>query len=78
VLAENLAHPGAPIMYSASTLHCLTVSLAHGGAGIGTAFAESHARRLLTAAGFDEPEVHPAPGSPFGAVYITRTTTGPR
>jgi 2-polyprenyl-3-methyl-5-hydroxy-6-metoxy-1,4-benzoquinol methylase len=70
-LAENLANPMAPVMYSLSTLHCLTVSLAHGGAGIGTVFGEQHARRLLRAAGFDEAAVHPAPGHPFDAVYVT-------
>jgi SAM-dependent methyltransferase len=71
-LAGNLANPMAAIMYSASTLHCLTVSLAHGGAGIGTVFGERHARRLLTDAGFASIEVHPAPAHPFGAVYLAR------
>jgi SAM-dependent methyltransferase len=71
-LAGNLSHPMAPVMYSVSTLHCLTVSLAHGGAGIGTAFGEQRARAMLTTAGFDEPAVHPAPGHPFDAVYVTR------
>jgi len=71
-LAENLASPMAPVMYSVSTLHCLTVSLAHGGAGIGTAFGEGLARKLLTGAGFADPDRHPAPGTPFDCVYITR------
>jgi SAM-dependent methyltransferase len=71
-LAGNLANPMAPIMYSISTLHCLTVSLAHGGAGIGMAFGEQRARDMLARAGFDEPLVHPAPGQPFDAVYVTR------
>src|SRR5215469_7376394 len=39
-LAGNLANPMASVLYSVSTLHCMTVSLAHGGAGIGTAFGE--------------------------------------
>ena len=72
-LAGNLAHPMAPVFYSASTLHCLTVSLAHGGAGIGLAFGEQLARRMLTEAGFGPADVHPAPGTPFDAVYVTRT-----
>jgi SAM-dependent methyltransferase len=71
-LAGNLGNPGAAIMYSASTLHCLTVSLAHGGAGIGTVFGEQRARRMLADAGFAEPDVAPAPGTPFNAVYVTR------
>jgi SAM-dependent methyltransferase len=73
-LEANLDNPMAPVVYSVSTMHCLTVSLAHGGAGIGTAFGEQHARRLLTEAGFDDPTIHPAPGEPFDAVYVT----GPR
>jgi SAM-dependent methyltransferase len=72
-LAGNLANPMAPVFYSVSTLHCLTVSLAHGGAGIGSAFGEQLARRMLTEAGFGPAEVHPAPGHPFDAVYVTRT-----
>jgi SAM-dependent methyltransferase len=71
-LAGNLANPMAPIMYSVSTLHCLTVSLAHGGAGIGMVFGEQRAREMLLGAGFEEAAVHPAPGQPFDAVYVTR------
>ena len=72
-LAGNLANPMATVLYSVSTLHCMTVSLAHGGAGIGTAFGEQHARRLLADAGFAEPDIKPAPGTPLDAVYVTRT-----
>jgi len=71
-LAGNLASPMAPIQYSVSTLHCLTISLAHGGTGIGTVFGEQLARRMLADAGFGEPELHPAPGTPFDCVYVTR------
>jgi SAM-dependent methyltransferase len=74
-LAGNLANPMAPVMYSLSTLHCLTVSLAHGGAGIGVVFGEKRARRLLTGAGFDEIHVQAAPGQPFDAVYTAHRAT---
>jgi SAM-dependent methyltransferase len=74
-LEANIGNPMAPAMYSVSTLHCLTVSLAHDGAGIGTAFGEQHARQLLTDAGFDDPTVSPAPGQPLAAVYVTRPAT---
>lgn len=50
-LAENLNPQGA-LTYSMSTLHCLTVSLAHGGEGIGTAMGERKARELAEGAGF--------------------------
>lgn len=74
-LEENLANPMATIMYSASTLHCMTVSLAHGGAGIGTVFGERLARQMLTDAGFNDIQVHPAPGDPLNAVYVSRKVT---
>lgn len=77
-LEQNIGNPFAPIMYSVSTLHCMTISLAHGGAGIGTAFGEQHALRLLGAAGFGDIEVHPAPGDPLDAVYVARLATGAR
>jgi SAM-dependent methyltransferase len=71
-LEDNLANPMAPILYSVSTLHCMTVSLAHGGAGIGTMFGEQLARRMLADAGFVDTQVHPAPGDPGDAVYVSR------
>jgi SAM-dependent methyltransferase len=71
-LADNLANPMAPLFYSVSTLHCMTVSLAHGGAGIGTAFGEQLARSMLADAGFASVEVHPAPGDPPDAIYVAR------
>lgn len=71
-LEDNIGNPFAPILYSVSTLHCMTVSLAHGGAGIGTAFGEQLARTLLADAGFDVVAMTPAPGDPTDAVYISR------
>ena len=35
-LEKNLEHPIAPLLYTLSTMHCMTVSLAQGGAGLGT------------------------------------------
>jgi SAM-dependent methyltransferase len=71
-LEDNLGNPMAPILYAVSTLHCMTVSLAHGGAGIGTMFGEQLARRMLADAGFVDIQVHPAPGDPGDAVYVSR------
>jgi ubiquinone/menaquinone biosynthesis C-methylase UbiE len=50
-LTENLNPLGA-MMYSMSTLHCLTVSLAHNGEGIGTMMGERKAREIALEAGF--------------------------
>jgi ubiquinone/menaquinone biosynthesis C-methylase UbiE len=35
-LEDNVGNPVAPITYAISLLHCMTVSLAEGGAGLGT------------------------------------------
>ena len=67
----NLANPLAPMLYSVSTLHCLTVSLAHGGAGLGATWGEQAARRMLAEAGFGDVAVHEAPGDPLNAVFVT-------
>jgi len=54
----------------------LTVSLAEGGAGLGTAFGEQKAVELLTEAGFTGITVTPAPGDPLGGVFVaTRSAT---
>lgn len=50
-LSENLNSQGA-LMYSMSTLHCMTVSLAHGGEGIGTAIGQNKVQELAEQAGF--------------------------
>lgn len=69
-LEDNVGNPFAPFIYSISTMHCLTVSLAHDGAGLGTAFGEQVARQLLSDAGFGDITVHEAPGDPTDAVYV--------
>ena len=52
-------------------LHCMTVSLAEGGAGLGTAWGVETARRMLDAAGFKSVEVVDAPG-PQNSIFVCR------
>jgi SAM-dependent methyltransferase len=70
-LEENVQNPFAPWMYGVSVLHCMTVSLALGGAGLGTVWGEQMARRLLTEAGFGSVEAVDAPG-PQNTIFICR------
>jgi SAM-dependent methyltransferase len=70
-LEDNLGNPFAAYMYCMSVLHCMTVSLAEGGAGLGTAWGEQAARRLLAEAGFTSVEVVDAPG-PQNSIYLCR------
>ena len=51
-LEENLEHPLGPFLYAVSVLHCMTVSLSQGGAGLGTMWGEQTAQRMLEEAGF--------------------------
>ncbi len=56
-LHENLEMPMAPMMYTISTMHCMTVSLAYGGEGLGTAWGEQLALEKMANAGFTSVEV---------------------
>lgn len=51
-LEKNVEHPFAPLLYTISTMHCMTVSLAEEGEGLGTMWGEETARHMLYAAGF--------------------------
>ena len=70
-LEDNIADPLSPWMYGVSTLHCITVSLAHGGAGLGTAWGEQRSRTMLAETGFREPQTHAAPSDPIDTIYVT-------
>ena len=70
-LADNIGNPFAPMVYSISTLHCLTVSLAHGGTGLGTAWGEQVARRMVAEADFRDIQVYDTPGDPIDAIFVS-------
>lgn len=57
-LENNLDHPIAPLLYTLSTMHCMTVSLGQGGAGLGTMWGEERAVEMLREAGFEEIAIH--------------------
>jgi 2-polyprenyl-3-methyl-5-hydroxy-6-metoxy-1,4-benzoquinol methylase len=69
---ENLDHPGAPLLYMISCLHCMTVSLAQGGEGLGAMWGEQKARELLAEAGFTSVDVHLLEHDPFNAYFVVR------
>ena len=71
-LERNIDNPMAPWLYAVSTLHCMPVSLAEGGAGLGTVWGEELALQMLTDAGFVGLEVHEVPGDPLDSVYVAR------
>lgn len=72
-VADNLDHPLGPFIYTISLMHCMTVSLAQGGVGLGAAWGEEQARALITAAGFSSIEVERLEHDMQNAYYICRT-----
>lgn len=69
-LADNRDHPLGPLLYTVSTMHCMTVSLAEGGAGLGTAWGEQKALEMLTEAGFGDIEIKRVEGDIANNYYI--------
>ncbi len=69
---ENLEHPMAPFLYTTSTMHCMTVSLALDGEGLGTMWGERQARELLAEAGFRDVTLKHVEGDIFNNFYIAR------
>jgi 2-polyprenyl-3-methyl-5-hydroxy-6-metoxy-1,4-benzoquinol methylase len=54
---ENLEHPAAPLLYTISCMHCMSVSLAANGMGLGAMWGEQKALEMLEAAGFNSVEI---------------------
>lgn len=69
-LEENLDHPLGPSLYSASVLHCMTVSLAYGGAGLGSMWGEQLARQMLAEAGFTSVQVRRIEGDFLNNYFV--------
>jgi hypothetical protein len=70
-LEKNVAAPLGAFLYTMSTMHCMTVSLAHGGAGLGTAWGVELAQAMLKDAGFTEIAVHERV-DPANTLFVAR------
>jgi SAM-dependent methyltransferase len=71
-LEENIPNPMAAYLYSISVLHCMQVSLAYDGAGLGTCWGEQLARRMLGEAGFGSVQTFEPPLDPTNLLYLCR------
>ena len=71
-LEKNMDHPIGPFGYSISTMHCMTVSLAQGGAGLGTMWGEELAEEMLLTAGFGELEKHKLEHDFINVYYVMK------
>jgi SAM-dependent methyltransferase len=69
---ENMEHPIAPALYSISTFHCMTVSLALDGAGLGTMWGEQKANEMLRDAGFTSISTNKVPEDMLNIYYVAR------
>jgi SAM-dependent methyltransferase len=70
-LAENIGVPMAPFLYTVSTMHCMSVSLAGGGPGLGAAWGHQVATRMLEEAGFKEVRLFERV-DPINSLYVAR------
>jgi 2-polyprenyl-3-methyl-5-hydroxy-6-metoxy-1,4-benzoquinol methylase len=55
---NNITHPIGTFLYTVSCMHCMTVSLAQGGEGLGAMWGEEKTREYLQRAGFRSIETH--------------------
>jgi ubiquinone/menaquinone biosynthesis C-methylase UbiE len=69
---KNMGKPIATFLYSISTMHCMTVSLAQGGMGLGTCWGEEKALEMLRAAGFKRTTIEQLPHEIQNQYYVSR------
>jgi 2-polyprenyl-3-methyl-5-hydroxy-6-metoxy-1,4-benzoquinol methylase len=69
-VADNGSHPLGPFLYTISCLHCMSVSLAAGGPGLGAMWGRERALEMLGAAGFGKVTVESLPHDPINDYYI--------
>jgi 2-polyprenyl-3-methyl-5-hydroxy-6-metoxy-1,4-benzoquinol methylase len=67
---ENVEHPLGPALYTSSIFHCMTVSLANGGPGLGTMWGEQTALELLASAGFHDVDVKRVEADVLNSYYV--------
>ncbi len=69
-LHKNADHLLGPFLYAVSCMHCMTVSLAQNGQGLGAMWGQEKATAMLTDAGFSDIQVHRIPEDPINCCYF--------
>lgn len=69
---HNLGLPLAPMMYTVSCLHCMTVSLAQDGEGLGAMWGREQALDYFERAGFSDVDVHELEHDIVNYYYVCR------
>jgi 2-polyprenyl-3-methyl-5-hydroxy-6-metoxy-1,4-benzoquinol methylase len=68
----NREHPVGTLLYTISCMHCMTVSLAQNGEGLGAMWGREKAEELMGEAGFGSIEVHELPHDFQNYYYVCR------
>ncbi len=71
-LADNLAHPMGPFLYTVSLMHCMPVGLVDGGTGLGMMWGREKAIEMLKDAGFQQVQILEIPDDPFNLHFFCR------
>ncbi len=69
---DNIESSFAPMLYTISTMHCMTVSLGLGGDGLGTVWGRQLATSMLHEAGFTDIQVKELEDDLFNDYYVCR------
>lgn len=67
---NNMKHPIGTLLYTISCMHCMTVSLAQDGKGLGAMWGKEIACEMLNDAGFTKYEIKQLPHDPINYYYI--------
>jgi SAM-dependent methyltransferase len=71
-VGENLDHPMGTFMYAVSCQHCMSVSLAYDGEGLGAMWGVQQAKALFASSGFADVSVHTLDFDPTNNYYVCR------
>ncbi|MGB7215575.1 MAG: transcriptional regulator, partial [Gammaproteobacteria bacterium] len=72
---KDTEHPIGTLLYTISCMHCMTVSLAQGGEGLGAMWGQEKTREYLTRAGFRSIEKNELAHDVQNLWYVVRKGT---
>ena len=72
---QNIGGALAPFVYTVSCMHCMTVSLAQGGAGLGAAWGKELALDMFGKAGFESVDVNTLEHDVMNYFYVCRKSS---
>jgi ubiquinone/menaquinone biosynthesis C-methylase UbiE len=75
-VGENVDHPMGTFMYAVSCQHCMSVSLAYDGDGLGAMWGVHKAKEVFANAGFTDVDVKTLDFDPTNNYYVCHKPTG--